>query len=65
MNAARVIRFAEFEAHVSRHAQRTKIFYRCVCAEHGAHQAVAIDRLMTAGLARDWAICGVGLLEAD
>lgn len=32
---------------------------------HRAHQAVAIDRLMTAGLARDWAICGVGLLEAD
>ncbi|WP_394771685.1 mannitol dehydrogenase family protein [Lacisediminihabitans sp.] len=32
---------------------------------HRAHQAVALDRLMNAGLAFDWAICGVGLLEPD
>ena len=32
---------------------------------HRAHQAVALDRLMNAGLALDWAICGVGLLEPD
>ncbi len=32
---------------------------------HRAHEAVAIDALMNAGLAHDWAICGVGLLEGD
>jgi len=32
---------------------------------HRAHQAVALDQLMNAGLAQDWAICGVGLLEGD
>ena len=32
---------------------------------HRAHQAVALDALMNAGLAQDWAICGVGLLEGD
>jgi mannitol 2-dehydrogenase len=32
---------------------------------HRAHQAVALDRLMNAGLAHEWAICGVGLLEGD
>lgn len=32
---------------------------------HRAHQAMYLDRLMNAGLARDWAICGVGLLERD
>ncbi|MBC7723266.1 MAG: mannitol dehydrogenase family protein [Burkholderiaceae bacterium] len=32
---------------------------------HRAHQAVALDTLMNAGLAHDWAICGVGLLEGD
>jgi mannitol 2-dehydrogenase len=32
---------------------------------HRAHQAMYLDRLMTAGLASDWAICGVGVLEAD
>ena len=32
---------------------------------HRAHQAMAIDRLLNAGLAKDWAICGVGLLEGD
>ncbi|HUS68942.1 MAG TPA: mannitol dehydrogenase family protein [Kofleriaceae bacterium] len=32
---------------------------------HRAHQAVIIDRLLRQGLARDWAICGVGLLPGD
>jgi mannitol 2-dehydrogenase len=32
---------------------------------HRAHQAMYLDRLMHAGLAHDWAICGVGLLERD
>ncbi len=32
---------------------------------HRAHQAMYLDRLMNAGLARDWGICGVGVLEAD
>jgi len=32
---------------------------------HRAHQAMAIDRLLNAGLAKEWAICGVGLLPGD
>ena len=32
---------------------------------HRAHMAVALDQLMNAGLAQDFAICGVGLLEGD
>ncbi|HEX8508142.1 MAG TPA: mannitol dehydrogenase family protein [Propionibacteriaceae bacterium] len=32
---------------------------------HRAHQALAIDRLLDAGLAQDFAICGVGLLPGD
>lgn len=32
---------------------------------HRAHQAMSIDRLLNLGLAEDWAICGVGLLEGD
>ncbi|GAA2100257.1 mannitol dehydrogenase family protein [Microlunatus panaciterrae] len=32
---------------------------------HRAHQAMTIDRLLSAGLARDWAICGVGVLPGD
>ncbi|MEY4310114.1 MAG: hypothetical protein RLZ71_40 [Actinomycetota bacterium] len=32
---------------------------------HRAHMAMAVDRLLNAGLATDWAICGVGLLEHD
>ena len=29
---------------------------------HRAHQAMYLDKLMRAGLAQDWAICGIGLL---
>jgi mannitol 2-dehydrogenase len=32
---------------------------------HRSHQAMAVDRLLQAGLARDFAICGVGLLPSD
>ncbi len=32
---------------------------------HRAHQAMYVDRLMTAGGSTDWGICGVGVMEAD
>ena len=32
---------------------------------HRAHQAMYLDRLMNAGQALDWAICGVGILPGD
>ena len=32
---------------------------------HRAHQAMYVDRLLQAGQARDWAICGIGLLDRD
>ncbi|MEV0150521.1 MULTISPECIES: mannitol dehydrogenase family protein [unclassified Nonomuraea] len=32
---------------------------------HRAHQAMYLDRLMNDGKARDWAICGVGVLPGD
>jgi mannitol 2-dehydrogenase len=32
---------------------------------HRAHQAMVIDRLLQRGEARDWAICGVGVLPQD
>jgi mannitol 2-dehydrogenase len=32
---------------------------------HRAHQAMYLDRLMNAGLAYDWGICGVGVLDVD
>lgn len=32
---------------------------------HRAHQAMYVDRLMNAGAAMDWGICGVGLLPGD
>ncbi len=32
---------------------------------HRAHEAVYLDDLMNAGKARDWGICGVGLLPGD
>lgn len=32
---------------------------------HRAHQAAYLDRLLEQGLARDWGICGVGMLPAD
>jgi mannitol 2-dehydrogenase len=32
---------------------------------HRAHQAMYIDRLLEKGLAKEWGICGVGVLPAD
>ena len=32
---------------------------------HRSHQAMYVDRLLNAGLARDWGICGVGVLPGD
>ena len=32
---------------------------------HRAHEAMYLDRLMSAGQAYDWAICGVGVMPAD
>jgi mannitol 2-dehydrogenase len=32
---------------------------------HRAHQAMYLDRLMNAGKALDWAICGVGVMPSD
>ena len=32
---------------------------------HRAHQAMYVDRLLEQGLAKDWGICGVGVLPAD
>ncbi|MFI5510352.1 mannitol dehydrogenase family protein [Mycobacterium sp. NPDC051804] len=32
---------------------------------HRAHQAMYIDRLLEKGLAKDWGICGVGVLASD
>jgi mannitol 2-dehydrogenase len=32
---------------------------------HRAHQAMYIDRLLEKGLAREWGICGVGVMPAD
>jgi mannitol 2-dehydrogenase len=36
-----------------------------VGAFHRAHQAMYLDRLMNAGKALDWGICGVGVLPSD
>ncbi|ODQ95435.1 mannitol dehydrogenase family protein [Mycolicibacterium holsaticum] len=32
---------------------------------HRAHQAAYVDRLLEMGLAKDWGICGVGVMPAD
>jgi mannitol 2-dehydrogenase len=34
-------------------------------AFHRSHQAMYLDRLMSAGQARDWAVCAVDVLETD
>jgi mannitol 2-dehydrogenase len=36
-----------------------------VGAFHRSHQALTVDKLMSQGVARDWGIVGVGLLESD
>mgnify|MGYP003620655839 FL=1 len=32
---------------------------------HRSHQAMYLDRLMNAGVDREWAICGVGIMPGD
>ncbi|SNR60056.1 mannitol dehydrogenase family protein [Blastococcus mobilis] len=44
---------------------RTGMVHIGVGGFHRAHQAMYLDRLMNAGLAHDWGICGVGVLPAD
>jgi mannitol 2-dehydrogenase len=48
-----------------RSALRTGIVHFGVGGFHRAHEAMYLDRLMTAGEALDWAICGVGVMPAD
>jgi mannitol 2-dehydrogenase len=44
---------------------KTGIVHFGVGGFHRAHQAMYLDRLMNAGKAMDWAICGVGVLPGD
>jgi mannitol 2-dehydrogenase len=44
---------------------RTGIVHFGVGGFHRAHEAMYLDRLMSDGLALDWAICGVGVMPAD
>jgi mannitol 2-dehydrogenase len=44
---------------------RTGIVHFGVGGFHRAHQAMYLDRLMNAGKALDWGICGVGVMEFD
>jgi mannitol 2-dehydrogenase len=44
---------------------RTGIVHFGVGGFHRAHEAMYLDRLMSAGEAREWAICGVGVMPAD
>lgn len=44
---------------------RAGIVHLGVGGFHRAHQAMYLDRLMNAGEAHDWAICGVGVLPHD
>jgi mannitol 2-dehydrogenase len=48
-----------------RGALRTGIVHFGVGGFHRAHEAMYLDRLMSAGRALDWAICGVGVLPGD
>jgi mannitol 2-dehydrogenase len=48
-----------------RHDLRIGIVHIGVGGFHRSHQAMYIDRLLQQGLAREWAICGVGVMPAD
>jgi mannitol 2-dehydrogenase len=48
-----------------REALRTGIVHFGVGGFHRAHEAMYLDRLMAAGKAAEWAICGVGVMPAD
>ena len=43
----------------------TGILHFGVGGFHRAHQAMYVDTLLNAGTARDWGICGVGVMPAD
>jgi mannitol 2-dehydrogenase len=43
----------------------TGIVHLGVGGFHRSHQAMYVDRLLEQGKARDWAICGVGVLPSD
>lgn len=49
----------------NRSALKTGIVHFGVGGFHRAHMAMSIDRLLSQGKAKEWAICGVGLLEHD
>ncbi|HET9872668.1 MAG TPA: mannitol dehydrogenase family protein [Propionibacteriaceae bacterium] len=51
--------------HYDRSTLTAGILHFGVGGFHRAHQALAIDRLLDAGVAREWAICGVGLMPGD
>src|ERR1700731_853174 len=44
---------------------RTGIVHFGVGGFHRAHQAMYLDRLLVLGAAREWGICGVGVMPAD
>jgi mannitol 2-dehydrogenase len=44
---------------------RTGIVHFGVGGFHRAHQAMYLDRLLALGAAREWGICGVGVMPAD
>ena len=48
-----------------RSSVRTGIVHLGVGGFHRSHQAMYLDRLMEEGKARDWGICGVGVLPSD
>ncbi|MBC9033857.1 mannitol dehydrogenase family protein [Sphingomonas sp. JC676] len=48
-----------------RSAVRTGIVHIGVGGFHRAHEAMYLDRLMNAGLALDWGVCGMGVLPGD
>lgn len=51
--------------HYDRSALTPGIVHFGVGGFHRAHQAAVLDDLMNAGLARDWAVIGVGVLPGD
>ncbi|MGY1792694.1 mannitol dehydrogenase family protein [Geodermatophilus sp. SYSU D00525] len=48
-----------------RAAVRAGVVHLGVGGFHRAHQALYLDRLLEAGAAQDWGVCGVGVLPAD
>lgn len=48
-----------------RSATTTGIVHFGVGNFHRSHQAMFLDRLMNAGQASDWAVCGVGVMPSD